>query len=686
LEVIVAKTAGFCFGVNKAVKLIYDLLGETEEQIYTIGPIIHNEQVVNSLKDRGVQLISDVDSAEKPGYIFIRAHGVVPEIYKEIEDRALKVIDATCPFVKRIHGLVSEKHKEGYKIVIVGDKNHPEVIGINGWCDNSAFVVDNPEDIKEFEADAEDKICVVAQTTIKFETWEQVLERLEANFKNVEKFNTICNATSKRQDEAAEIAACVDLMLVIGSRNSSNTKKLYEICKEKCHNTYMVQTSGELPPVNIKNVKKVGITAGASTPDWIIKEVIQKMEELNKQGNEMDFKEAFESSLVTLRTGEIVKGKIIGFNNAEVYLDLGYKSDGIIPMDEFTDDPDFDPQKNLTIGDEVEAFVIRVNDGEGNVLLSKKKVDAIKSWDRLEEAFENKTPIKAKIIEITKGGVIASASGARVFIPASQLSDRYVKDLNEFLKKTVDIRIIEFDRRKKKVVGSSRVLIEEEKERMEKEFWDNVEVGKTYSGTVKSLTDFGAFVDIGGVDGLIHISELSWYKIKHPSEVVNVGDKVEVYVLEFDKEKKKISLGYRKVEDDPWYNIDAKYQIGNIVKGKVVRLVPFGAFVELERGVDALVHISQISTKRIAKPGDVLSIGQEVEAKIIEVNAVEKKINISIKEVNPIDPVEPEEEKNAANEVKNGEEIPTEHVEGMSVTLGDLVGSLQNGEEQEKVE
>jgi len=682
LEVIVAKTAGFCFGVNKAVNMVYELIGETDEHIYTIGPIIHNEQVVNSLKEKGVELIYELDSAEKPGYIFIRAHGVVPEVYKEIEEKNLKVIDATCPFVKRIHELVAGKHKEGYKIIIVGDKNHPEVIGINGWCNNTAHVIDDTENLKELNINEDDKICVVAQTTIKYETWEKIIECLDKNFKNVEKFKTICNATSKRQAEAAEIAEKVDLMFVIGSRNSSNTKKLYEICKAKCENTYMVQTSGELPPVNIKNIKKVGVTAGASTPDWIIKEVIQKMEELNKQSSEMDFKEAFENSLVTLRTGEIVKGKIIGFNNSEVYLDLGYKSDGIIQMEEFTDDPDFDPQKNLEIGEEVEAFVIRVNDGEGNVLLSKKKVDAIKNWDRLVEAFENKQPVKAKIMEITKGGAVASVGGVRVFIPASQLSDKYVKDLNEFLKQTVNIRIIELDKRRKKVVGSYRVILEEEKERLEKEFWENIEVGKVYTGTVKSLTDFGAFVDIGGVDGLVHISELSWGKIKHPSEVLNVGDKVVVRVLEFDKEKKKVSLGYKKAEDNPWYNIDDKYQIGNIVKGKVVRLVPFGAFVELEKGVDALVHISQISNKRIAKPGDVLKIGQEVEAKIIEVNAIEKKINISIKEVNPIDPVEPEEENKPENGAKDAEELPTEHVEEMNVTLGDLMGKLENKEEQ----
>jgi len=682
LEVIVAKTAGFCFGVNKAVNMVYELIGETDEHIYTIGPIIHNEQVVNNLKEKGVELIYELVSAEKPGYIFIRAHGVVPEVYKEIEEKNLKVIDATCPFVKRIHELVAGKHKEGYRIIIVGDKNHPEVIGINGWCDNTALVIDDAENLKELDINEDEKICVVAKTTIKYETWEKIIECLDKNFKNIEKFKTICNATSNRQAEAAEIAEKVDLMFVIGSKNSSNTKKLYEICKAKCENTYMVQTSGELPPVNIKNIKKVGVTAGASTPDWIIKEVIQKMEELNKQSSEMDFKEAFENSLVTLRTGQIVKGRIAGFSNSEVYLDLGYKSDGIIQMDEFTDDPDFDPQKDLAIGGEVEAFVIRVNDGEGNVLLSKKKVDAIKNWDKLVEAFENKQTVKARIMETTKGGAVASVGGIRVFIPASQLSDRYVKDLDEFLKKTVNIRIIELDKHKKKVVGSYRVVMEEERERLEKEFWDNIEVGKAYTGTVKSLTDFGAFVDIGGVDGLVHISELSWGKIKHPSEVLKVGDKVEVRVLEFDREKKKVSLGYKKAEDNPWYNIDDKYQIGNIVKGKVVRLVPFGAFVELEKGVDALVHISQISSKRIAKPGDVLKIGQEVEAKIIEVNAIEKKINISIKEVNPIDPEEPEEEYNLADGAKAAEEVPTEHVEEMNVTLGDLMSGLENKDEQ----
>ena len=349
----------------------------------------------------------------------------------------------------------------------------------------------------------------------------------------------------------------------------------------------------------------------------------------------MSFKEAFEESIVTLKSGEFVKGKIIGYSDTEVYVDLGYKSDGIIPMEEFSSDPYFAPSKDLAVGEEVEAYVVRVNDGEGSVQLSKKKVDIAKGWSLLEEAYKNKLPVKVKIIEETAGGLIANTNGIRIFIPASQFGDRYVKDLKQFLKQTVEVRIIEFNREKRRVIASQRVILAEEKERRENEIWSGIEKGKRYTGTVKSLTDFGAFVDIGGVDGLVHITELSWSKLKHPSEVLKKGDKIEVYVRDFDREKKRISLGYRREEDNPWNNIDKKYKVGDIVKGKVVRLVPFGAFIELENGIDGLVHISQISDKRIAKPGDALQLGQEIEAKVIELNGEAKKINLSIREANP---------------------------------------------------
>jgi len=675
LEIILAKTAGFCFGVDKAVRTVNQLIEQNTESLYTLGPIIHNEQVVNRLKDKGVNVIANPGDAQDKGTVVIRAHGVAPDVYKYIEECGLHMVDATCPYVRKIHELVEEKYKEGYQIVIVGDKDHPEVKGVNGWCNNTAYIVNTIEDAEKIDKST-DKICVVAQTTITREKWNDINDYLDKNFSNIVKYDTICNATGRRQEEAAQIARDVDAMIVVGSRSSSNTKKLYEVSKKYCTKTYMVETPGELPLEDIKNLKKIGVTAGASTPDWIIKEVIEKMSEFNTQENEMSFKEAFERSLVTLRSGEIVEGKIIGFNNTEVFIDMGYKSDGIIPMEEFTDDPDFNPEESLKIGDTVQVYILRVNDGEGNVLLSKKKVDALKAWDKIEEAYENKTPVRAKVVEVVNGGVIASTSGIRIFVPASQVSDRYVKDLNEFMRQVLNLRIIELNKQKRKVVGSQRVILEEEKEAKEKAIWENIEIGKKYTGTVKSFTDFGAFVDIGGVDGLVHVSELSWTKVKHPSEVLKIGQPVEVTVLDLDREKKRISLGYRKPEDNPWYNIEQKYKVGDVVKGNVARLVPFGAFVELEKGVDGLVHISQISNVRIAKPGDVLKVGQTVEAKVIEVNAEAKRISLSIKEVNPIDPVNKTEEKAEASGTEEAEEIPTEHVEDMTVTIGDLASEV----------
>ncbi len=686
MEIIVAKTAGFCFGVSNAVKKTYQLLDRTPGQLYTFGPIIHNDQVVNELCSKGVKIAQTVDDIDETGCVVIRAHGVGPAVYEELGRKSIEVVDGTCPDVKKIHKLVNEKYREGYQIVIVGDKNHPEVIGINGWCDNTAFIAENTEDIDEFSSKISNKpICVVAQTTITSEKWQTINEYLNKVFENIIKFDTICNATSRRQNEAAEIAKDVDFMVVVGSKHSSNTRKLFEICKNYCKETYNIETSGDLPPMDIKKIKKVGITAGASTPDWIIKEVIEKMSEFNIQENEMSFKEAFESSLVTLQTGQIVKGKIIGYNNAEVFVDMGFKSDGIIPIEEFSDDPDFKPETSLKVGEEVEVFVVRVNDGEGNVVLSKKKVDSLKNWDKIEEALENKTPVKAKITEVVNGGVIATSGGLRIFIPASQVSDRFVKDLSEFNKQVVNVRILEINKQKRKIVGSVRAILAEEKGRLSSQIWENIEIGKKYDGVVKSLTDFGAFVDIGGVDGLIHVSELAWTKVKHPSEVLKVGDKVSVTILEFDKEKSRISLGYRKAEDNPWFSAAEKYKVGEVVKGKVVRLVPFGAFVELEKGIDALVHISQISSVRIGKPGDVLQVGQEVEAKVTEFNGEAKKIGLSIKEVAPIDPPSKQEEKTEEAkpaEAGTGEEtkveaeevIPSEHKEDMSINIGDLIG------------
>ncbi|EPR13356.1 bifunctional 4-hydroxy-3-methylbut-2-enyl diphosphate reductase/30S ribosomal protein S1 [Ruminiclostridium papyrosolvens] len=670
MELVIANTAGFCFGVNNAVKIVSDLATKSEHKIYTLGPIIHNDQVVQKLTNYGVTTINNPEEAEAPAKVVIRAHGVGPQVIERLKIRGLEVVDASCPYVEKIHGLVNKKYREGYQIIIAGDKTHPEIIGINGWCDDSAFIIEDEDNVDDLP-DIKKKICIVAQTTFIREKWEKIILRLNKRFENVLKFDTICNATDKRQTEAEKISKMVDMVLVIGGNNSSNTNKLYQICKANCDNTFKVQTADDIPPVDIKKIKKIGITAGASTPDWVIKEVIHKMSELNRQDMEMSFADAFESSLVTLTTGQITKGKIIGYNHNEVFIDMGYKSDGIIPMQEFSDDPDFNPEKSLKVGDEIDVFVVRVNDGEGNVLLSKKRVDAVKGWDVIESAFENKQPVKVKVTEKVNGGVIGNASGVRVFIPASQISDRFIKDLSEFVKQVLQVEIIELNKQKRKIVGSARTLIEKNKEAASSVIWNNIEIGKTYKGQVKSLMDFGAFVDIGGVDGLVHLSELSWSKIKHPSEVVKVGDEIIVSVLDFDKEKKRISLGYKKQADNPWAKALEKYQVGNVVSGKVVRLVPFGAFVELEEGIDGLVHISQISSVRLGKPSDALTVGQQVEAKIIEFDAETKKISLSIKEVNPIDPAGAKKDEGLS--ATEQEELPKEHVEDMTNTIGESV-------------
>ncbi len=687
MKIILASTAGFCFGVNNAVKKAYDMLGKGEK-IYTLGPIIHNEQVVDDLKKKGVDVISDVSSVSVGSKVIIRAHGVTPKIYKELRTNNICIVDATCPYVKKIHNLVHEKHSEGFQIVIAGDREHPEVKGIDGWCGNTAFIANNPDDMDIFPK-TEQKCCLVAQTTIRKEKFDGIYEKLKEKCKNVLKFDTICNATSNRQEETLKIAQESDMMLVIGSKNSSNTQKLYEISKNICEKTYLIETYGDLPPINIKEINTLGVTAGASTPERIIKEVIEKMDELNKQENEMSFEEAFESSIVTLRSGEIAKGKIIGYNNAEIFVDLGYKSDGIIPIGEYTDDPDFKPETSIKIGDEIEVFIVRVNDGEGNVMLSKKKVDSMKNIEEIEEAYKNKTPVTGKVIEITNGGIIASMKGVRVFIPASQISERYVKDLNEYMKQSVTVRIVEFNKQRRKIVGSRRIILAESRAQLSEQFWGSIEVGKKYDGVVKNLMDFGAFVDIGGVDGLVHVSEMSWTKIKHPSDILKINDKVQVTVLEFDADKKRISLTMKKDEENPWFKADEKFKVGDIVKGTVIRLVPFGAFIELEKGLDGLVHISQISNVRIAKPADVLEVGQEVETKIVEFNIETKKISLSIKEVNPIDPPYAQAPENTAKEEVDTDaqpvaekqeaekqEAPKEHKEELTNTIADAVGSV----------
>lgn len=663
MEIKLARNAGFCFGVDKAVKTAFE--AKSEGKILTLGELIHNTQVTETLEKKGVHSTEELSDLQAGDTVIIRAHGVGEATYEKLKEKQVEIIDATCPYVKRIHEIVSRRREEGYTIIIVGDANHPEVRGINGWCGGKAVIVSNIAEAEALEI-AGEKLCTVSQTTFKPQKYHEIYEAIKKKFAFVIKFDTICNATIERQSEAYELSKSVDAMVVIGGKNSSNTQKLYEICKENCPSTFLIENANELPDFG-KHINTVGITAGASTPEWVIKEVIFQMEDtMNRLDGEIDFSKALEESFTEIKSNEIVKGKIIGYNTKDVFVDLSYKADGIIPMDEFIDDPQFDPERDLKPGTVIEALIIKINDGEGNVVLSKKKIDAIRGFEFVEEAFKNGNPISAVIKEAVKGGVVADYKGVRIFIPASQLSDRFIKDLTPFVGKTVTLLITEMANRRR-VVGSCRTLIEEEKAKKSESFWNEIEMGKEYTGVVKSLTKFGVFVDLGAVDGLIHISELSWKKIEDPAEVIKVGDTVTVRVTGFDKEKKKVSLGYRKAEDNPWYSIDNKYEVGQTVKGVIMRMVPFGAFVELEEGVEGLVHISQISSVRIGRPDEVLSVGQPVEMKVIEVNPELKKISLSIKEVKPIDPVREGDVVEA-----DGEAVPSKHVEDMPNTIGDI--------------
>lgn len=631
MEIFVAKSAGFCFGVNRAVNYVYESIGKGN--IYSYGPIIHNKEVTKDLEKKGVAVINSMDGIDD-GTVVIRSHGVKKSVYDEIYKKGLNVIDGTCPFVKKIHNIVRDSYNAGKAIIIIGDPSHPEVEGINGWCDDTAVIINSPYN---GGLDKYKKYTAVVQTTYRKEKFEAIISAILDDGIDVEVFNTICSATEERQKEAEELSKKVDKMLVIGDKSSSNTQKLYEICKKNCKYTFYIETIKDLVLNIFSTDDKIGVTAGASTPPAIIKEVVGTMSEnansvVDNVEEELSFQELLDQSLVSLHTGDIVKGTVISVSGEEVNVNLGYKSDGIIPRGEYSSDPNAVPSKELKPGDEIEVFVVRVNDGDGNVLLSKKRIEAQKGMEDVQNAFNEGTPVTGKVTEVVKGGIIAVVNGVRVFIPSSQVSNRYIEDLSVFKGQDLTFNIIEFDRAKRRIIGGRKALIEKEIEAKKAALFAALEVGQKIEGTVSRITDFGAFVDLGGVDGLIHISEMSWGRITNPRDVLKEGDKVTAIVLDVDKEKGKISLSLKDVDSNPWNTAAEKYAVGNIVEGKVVRMVPFGAFIELEPGVDGLVHISQISEKHVVKPEDVLTVGEIIKVKVLEVNPEQKKISLSKKQ------------------------------------------------------
>lgn len=639
MEINVAKTAGFCFGVDRAVNMVHGLLREHDGitgRVCTLGPIIHNPQLVDELKKQGVCIIEDPTQALPGDTVVIRSHGVSRAVYEALAKTGCRVEDATCPYVARIHRIVREHSADGGVIIVAGDCNHPEVQAICGHCEDAAYVVGDENELnallKTHGYFTGKKVHLVAQTTFNKFIYESCVETAKKVCTNLAVFDTICKATAMRQDEAYQISKQSDIMLVIGGRQSSNTAKLKEVCAQNCK-TLLIETAAELSKKQFANVEKIGVTAGASTPACIIKEVQTTMSEIlnNIDTEDVSFEEALELTLKSIQNGDKVKGTVSGISPTEISVEIGTKHACYVPLAELTDDQTLKPEDIVKKGDEIDLVVVRVNDVEGTVMLSKKRFDAIAGYERVCAAVDTQEVLDGKVTEVVKGGVLALTNGVRVFIPASQATLSREEPLEALLKQPVRFRILEVNRQRGRAVGSIRSVLREERKGAEEQIWNVIAEGNTYQGTVKSIVDFGVFVDIGGVDGLVHISELSWNRIKHPSEVVKVGDVLEVYVKGVDKEKRRISLGYKKTEDNPWEVFKREYSVGSVVTAKIASLTQFGAFATIIPGIDGLIHVSQIAIEHVAKPQDVLKVGQQVDVKITEIDLDKKRISLSIK-------------------------------------------------------
>ena len=625
MKVILAESAGFCYGVKRAVELAQKTAAETQG-CWMLGDLIHNAHVVNDLAARGIRKTEDPSSLGAGDTVVIRSHGELKSVLDTLEAQGVRCVNATCPNVLHIQELVSQAEQEGRQAIIIGERHHPEVMGLASWCTHP-LVFQTPEEVEawlwEGNFDPETPVTVVAQTTCIRELFESSCKILKKQCTNVKIFDTICYATRKRQNEAAEIAAEVDVMVVVGDRKSANTQHLAEICRQNCSRVLQIEGADELSAADFADCRAAGLTAGASTPAGIIKEVKTTMSEEIKSTETMEesFEELLNQSFKTLNTGEKVTGIVTAITPTEVQVDVGAKQYAYIKLSELSDDPTAKPEDIVKVGDEVETYVVRVNDVEGYAELSKKRLDAQKIWENIETAVEDKTVLEGTVTEENKGGIVVSVKGIRVFVPASQSGQP----------RGADLRITEVNRARRRVVGSIRSVTDEARKAAQEAVWSSIEVGKHYTGTVKSMTSYGVFVDIGGVDGMVHISELSWSRIKNPAEICKVGDTMDVYVISFDPEKHKISLGAKDHSVDPWQVFMNKYGVGDTAEVRIVKLMPFGAFAEVVPGVDGLIHISQIADRRIEKPEDVLSEGQIVNAKITAIDEEKKKISLSIR-------------------------------------------------------
>ncbi|NLO20864.1 MAG: bifunctional 4-hydroxy-3-methylbut-2-enyl diphosphate reductase/30S ribosomal protein S1 [Syntrophomonadaceae bacterium] len=676
MHTIMASHAGFCAGVKRAFKIAEEMAGQPSKW-YTWGPLVHNQSVVEYFARQGISAVEDIDEISEPAGLIIRSHGVAPEIIQEAENCGLQVRDATCPLVKRVHEIVQVLADQGYEIVIYGNPEHPEVKGIQGWCGGQAAVVSGLDDIKTLNHSH--RMGIVSQTTRDEKEYFEVVKSLLGRTEELKVFNTICSATQLRQNSALELCQQVDLMIVVGGEFSSNTTTLYKECLNTGVRTYLVQNAGDINPHWLEGVKMAGITAGASTPDWIIKEVLCRMTEYEEKdiqqediqqevqdqieeqtqepvqepvfepqqeepgSNEQPAEEANEESFARMEAemaeyetpgrGDVIKGTIVQVLDDEVMVDVGGKSEGVVPLRELSLATVDSARDLVQVGEEIEVMILKWDD-DGTILLSKKRVDSKKVLDELEEVFEKGDTVQGTVKDIVKGGLIVDV-GVVGFLPASHVEDGYVKNLEEYKDQTFAFKIIEFNRNKRRgsqVVLSRRELVLAEKQQQKQEFWDNIQEGQIRLGKVKRIVDYGAFIDLGGYEGLLHVSELDHKRIEHPADVLQEGDELEIFVLGVDTEKERVSLSRKKLLKSPWEVALETFQEGDIVDGTVVRIAPFGAFVELDPGVDGLVHISQLADYRVEKPEDVVSVNQPVKVKILSVDANEKRIGLSIKE------------------------------------------------------
>lgn len=633
----VSESAGFCPGVRRAAEAVEELAERRSSGVYTLGELIHNRTYTDMLSSRGVGVVTSEEvpallraRGDQPTTLVIRTHGIPKEEEESLrrlerQFPAFTLLDMTCPYVKRLQKIAEENTGDDTFFLLYADPDHPEAKGVISYAKGEKAIFSSSDELKNLNFKGKIPI-LCSQTTQNFGEFKKIKKFLKNLYTNAIFFDTICSVTEKRQEEAVKIAAISDAMIVIGGHNSSNTQKLYDLCRAVCPDTVRIETAGDMFPDFGKVHQNIGITAGASTPRAIITEVFNAM-----TAQENNFETMLEESLTTLHTGDIVKGTVYAVNDAEIYLDLGAKFTGIISKDQITDDASAKLSDMFKVGDEVEAFVIRVEDGKGVATLSKKRVDRDRNWVVLKEAFESGEPVEGVVNAVVKGGVTMDIAGNRVFVPASQTGIPKDGDMSVLVGNTMKVRIIEFDETKKKAIASIKAILNEEKKEREAAIWAGLEVGQHFMGTVKNLVPYGAFVDIGGIDGMVHNSELSWKRIKHPSQVVSVGQQIDVFIKELDPEKKRISLGYKTQENDMWFQFTQKYHVGDVVPAKIVSLMPFGAFAEVYPDVDGLIHISRISVDRVNSPADVLSVGQEVNVKITEIDDENRRLALSIR-------------------------------------------------------